>query len=60
MPINCVIFYDNPAKVFYSGQLLGGRVELSLTDSQKVRGKHNYLVLNLELRNSIVEYIFFE
>lgn len=45
MSTDCSIhFVDNPAKVFYAGQLLSGRVELTFTDSKTVRGKHNYFL----------------
>lgn len=39
MPTTCEIgFENNPSKVVYSGQLLRGSVQLSLTESKTVRG----------------------
>lgn len=42
MPTECQItFPNNVEKVFYGGQSLVGRVDLSLTNSKTVRGKNN-------------------
>lgn len=38
MPTTCVIGFENPAKVFYAGQLLRGTVCLTLTNEKKIRG----------------------
>lgn len=35
-----IVFINNPDKVFYGGQLLSGRVELTLAESKTVRGKN--------------------
>lgn len=34
-----LIFVNNPRKVYYGGELLNGRVELSIFDSKTIRGK---------------------
>lgn len=39
MPTKCLIEFENcPSKVIYSGQLLLGRVHLTLTQTKKVHG----------------------
>lgn len=42
MPTHCEIRFDNePERVYYGGQLLSGRVMLSLTKEKTVRGTSN-------------------
>lgn len=44
MPTNCEIYFDgNLDRVFYGGQIVSGRVELSLTKEKIVRGDFDYI-----------------
>lgn len=43
MPLECLIhFDDNPAKIFYAGQSLSGRVDVTFREPKTVRGKQCY------------------
>lgn len=42
MPFKCeVIFNQNPYGIYFAGQILSGRVEISVDKIKKVKGKIN-------------------
>lgn len=43
MPTSCAIEFDNPSKVYFSGQNFDGRVTLKLTKEITVRGNIHFL-----------------
>lgn len=58
MAIACVITLDdNPEAVYYGGQLLSGHVDLTLSESKKVRGK-KWKVRRSQVGTAIVKVNF--
>lgn len=45
MPTTCAIEFDNPSKVYYSGQNFNGRIVLRLTKEITVRGSTLYFIV---------------
>lgn len=39
MPSNCVFEFDRPNPVYYSGETINGRINLTTTSNKSVNGK---------------------
>jgi hypothetical protein len=51
MAVDCKIIFENPDRVYYSGQILSGTVEFTLTEKLKVKSEYGAEGWKIHQRN---------
>lgn len=60
MPSNCVFEFDRPNPVYYSGETINGRINLTTTSNKSVNGNVKNIFVYNNYNINIMKYVGFK